>query len=134
MSTLVYTFRTVDLTDKDVFVFSQLRKDLDRFFQLIIQAQPALVIGVGNAAFTRYEQRAINRFHGKKIVANGSEFYDLYVPATSLHISTQPTESFCNWTAYHIARFVTENNLNMRVSFLHVSKKEREVPLIRGES
>lgn len=124
---LLYTFRSVEYQNKlgnRVFVFNKLNEDIEKFFEVLKAEEVDHVVGVGNGPFTRFESQAVNRFHKKRILQESPESYDLFIPPVGILTGIEPTESFCNWTAYRIAHFIYENELNIRQSFLHVKKKE----------
>lgn len=124
---LLYTFRSVEYKDQfdyRVFAFNKLNEDIEKFFALLKAEEVDHVVGVGNGPFTRFESRAVNSFHTKRILQEGPGSYDLFIPRASIPAGIRPTESFCNWTAYRIAHFISENKVNIRQSFLHVRKKE----------
>jgi hypothetical protein len=126
----IYTFKSVsnpEIFGADVFVLQKLKNDLNRFIELIEIHKPDTILGIGNAQFTAYESLAINRFHGRTLIRDGDNTYDLYIPSTSLRVNNKPTESFCNWTAYRIARFIIQKSLNTKLSFLHLEPNQHRI-------
>ncbi|MFZ5955785.1 MAG: hypothetical protein ACOYT4_05145 [Nanoarchaeota archaeon] len=129
MDILAYTFRTNSFNKElkdyfhDVFVFGKLKQDLVQFEKSILLKNPKLIIGIAKSDKTRFEKIAINNFNNKLIERSGKDSYNLFVPKI-FDISKIPTNSFCNYTMYRISKFIDENKLQARFSFLHLNQKE----------
>ncbi|MBR9679406.1 MAG: hypothetical protein GON13_04020 [Nanoarchaeota archaeon] len=117
MKKLAYTFRTCPI--KADFVFGKIKQDLENFYELILNKKPDIIIGYGNGEKNCFEKYAINVFHGKKIVKNGPDKYELFTPTKS---NPKPTTSFCNYTTYKIKYFLSQNELNSKLVFKHLKK------------
>jgi hypothetical protein len=126
---LVYTFRTNPFKDKlkeifpDIFIFDKLNEDFKIFSNKILKEKPDKILGIAKSDISQSETKTINQFNNKKIDKNGRENYNL-TPWSNFDISKKPTTSFCNWTMYKIAKFIEDNNLNTKLSFVHLSKKD----------
>lgn len=128
MKTLIYTFRTFPFKDKIpvLFIFGKLKEDFEIFSNLILNEKPEIIIGIAkNESFSCFEKQTINRFNkDKKISKHGKEFFELYIPTDSFAFSNKATDSFCNWTCYKIKEFIENNNLNIKLSFIHINEKD----------
>lgn len=133
---LTYTTRTYPYPDvlqsifNQVFIFGDLKKDLKIFKDIIDREQPDLIIGIADSTRSRWEPIAINRFHGDKLlVKNGPEQYNLFIPNDKLPAATQPTDSFCNWTMYHVAHHLNIQSYNIKLAFTHINTADLNVAL-----
>jgi len=133
--TLVYTFKTFPHKDKLPFsefvVFKKLNDDIKTFCQKILETKPNQILGIAKSTgkFSTIEKFAVNKFHGnKKVLVGAPNRYELSVPdeLAGFSIRTKPTESFCNLSAFKIKHFLTENNLKIPFTFIHVLEKDLE--------
>lgn len=143
MKTLVYTFRTFPYLEElkqvfpEVIVFGKLKESLQEFYELIIERNPDLVLGVAlsNSGNSYFEPKSINKFNtNAKIIRNGQNELLLFVPnlkKSNFKISPKTSDSFCNYTMYKIKNFLEEKDLNIPFAFSHLKKEQiKELPLI----
>ncbi|MFA6197691.1 MAG: hypothetical protein WC734_00855 [Patescibacteria group bacterium] len=132
-STLCYSFRTnkhLDLfrqNDVDVFVFGSLNSDLARFERKLVSEIPKRIIGLAHTKkATQFEAVAINTFgSNKKIARPGQDCYYLDTNnASGFQISKVPTTTFCNWTMYKIAEYISKHSNNIKFSFVHFNESD----------
>lgn len=124
---LIYTFRTnrylksLRSQSRSIFVFGSLKKDLPDFQSFILNKKPKTILGLAAVnEQTRIERMAVNSFGQKKIIQAGKECFELSIPTgTKLNIAKNSTNSFCNWTAYNIAKFLEDQKLHLKHSFIH---------------
>lgn len=133
MKILVYSFRTfpyIDALNKlfpRVFIFGKLKEDLERFYTLILDENPSMIIGLArsNTDNSYFESKAINRFNkNAKVVKSGRDELSLFVPDTngsSFKISKKTTASFCNYTMYKIRSFLEQKGLDIPFAFSHIN-------------
>lgn len=128
---LVYTFRTnkhlpvFKDAGIDIFIFSNLKKDLSNFQKLIKKLKPKNIVGFAEVKTrSRFETRAVNSFgQNGKVSRDGKDSYSLYVPQINIFPkSTAPTNSFCNWTMYKISEIVEYQSVNN--FFIHFNQKD----------
>lgn len=133
MKVFLYTFRTfpckdqLQSIDNEIFIFGKLKEDLVRFVKIIQKEKPKYIIGVAlSETDSKIESYAVNMFSElKKIQKDGPDRIDLYVPNTDLiKISPHHTTSFCNWTIYRIAHYVTHSNLTSKLMFVHINSND----------
>ncbi|MBP7708317.1 hypothetical protein KA107_01415 [Candidatus Pacearchaeota archaeon] len=136
MKVLVYTFSTNKRQDElrayfgEIFILKKLKEDLEKFSKKILIEKPELVLGIGNSERSRIESETINRFNkNKKIEKQGPEKYYLEKIKVDLPVSTKTTDSFCNWSAYKLSKFVEEHQLATKIAFLHLFNKDK-LPLL----
>lgn len=128
MKSLFYTFRTFPHIEKipSTFVFGKLKEDFEKFSSIILKEKPDIIIGIAHShnGLSRFETIAVNQFNGnKKVNKYGPRSISLYFPENKgIDKSEKYTDSFCNWTAYKISEFVRNNNLNVKVSFVHITE------------
>lgn len=129
---LFYTFKSFpfkDVLPSNTFILGKLSSDIKDFQQTILKSQPELIIGVGAVRdFSRFERIAVNRFNNGSVSKYSKEQFDLAFPEKgfdSIRLSYEPTKSFCNWSAFKLAEFIQENNLNSKLSFVHINRKDR---------
>lgn len=137
MKTMCYTFRTfpeLNILEKyfgQVFVFGKLKENLEKFKEIILEQDPDLILGIANNKKSSIKPIAINNFgKNKKVSKEGKNFYDLFIPeelSKVIPISRFKDDTFCNWTAYKIAEYIEENNLETRLSFVHLNMKDELV-------
>lgn len=135
---LIYTFRTfphqklLEETFSQIFIFSKLHQDLQQLEKILLATSPKQIIGIARSATaSRYETQAINQFHGNRLILQtGPKSYPLHPLSINLPPAASPTNSFCNWTAYHIAKFIVDHQLNTKLSFLHLSEADLPVVLM----
>lgn len=134
----MYTFRGFPWKEQleeeypSLFIFGKLKEDFEKFCEEVKIKQPVCIIGVAKGRRSIWEGLAINKFNSGKLVKDGKEFYDLYIPdKTTFPINQTPWTTFCNWTAYKIQHFLAENNLNTKLSFLHI--REKDLQELRGQ-
>jgi len=128
---IVYTFRTnpfktaIQENGKDIFIFGPLNKDLESFKEYILKKKPNCILGIATTkGKTQIETRAINAF-GKRKLSKTKESLDLTIPHSMIFPSaTQPTTSFCNWTMFKIAEYISQENLPIKLSFIHFNPKD----------
>lgn len=128
---IVYTFRTnpfktvMQENGKDIFIFGSLKKDLESFKEYLLKEKPNCILGVATTkGKTQIETRAINAF-GKRKLSKTNEGFDLTIPRSTIFPSaTQPTTSFCNWTMFKIAEYISSKNLPIKLSFIHFNPKD----------
>lgn len=143
MTLLTYTFRTFPYKDNlpsSTFVFGKLKADFICFQQKILAAQPNYIVGV---AYTdedsRFEPIALNAFGKNGIVSKGSAGQlDLYVPpffdSFGFKLAQRPTRTFCNWTMFKTAEFLSDNRLPAKLIFMHVRGQDvHSVKALLGE-
>lgn len=129
-SLLVYTFRTCAFIEEierlfgKVFVFGPIKQDLKRFYDLIVEEEPRLILGIARAKNTRFESIAINKFNAGKIKQDGPEKLELFVPPSKLPTASKPTKTFCNYTMYSIKNFIEQNDLKTNLSFIHLNQAD----------
>lgn len=131
MEILVYTFRTNPFRYKipGVFIFGKLKQDFDKFSKEIIEKKPEIILGISaTKRSSRFEKEAINQFNNnKKINKDGPNSIQLHIPKeTKINIANRTYDSFCNWTAYKIAKLVEDEQLNTKVMFAHIQEKDLE--------
>lgn len=131
MKVLVYTFRTFPKKNElaeifgSVFVFGKLKEDLKSFTEIMEKEKPDLVLGIAADKNSRIEPVALNRFNKGKIAKEGVETIQLFIPKDiAFDLAQNPTRSFCNWTMYRIANHIKANNLNTKLTFIHVDPSE----------
>lgn len=132
---LLYTFRTFPLIaelqaiDRDVFIFSKLKDDLEAIKTRIIAEKPRYVLGAAKVTgLSRIESLAINRFNSGRIMTAGADTLDLCIPRDSpFPTAGEPTHTFCNWTMYQIAYFLKENGHETQLLFIHINSKDMEI-------
>lgn len=135
---LVYTFRGFPWQSKlredfpDLFVFGKLKEDYERFCEEVKIKKPDLIIGIAKGRRSIWEGLAVNKFNSGTLVKGGEEFFNLYIPSETIFPVNQiPWTTFCNWTAYKIQNFLIENNLHIKLSFLHI--KEKDLPKLKSQ-
>ncbi|MFA6974251.1 MAG: hypothetical protein WC238_06005 [Parcubacteria group bacterium] len=127
---LIYTFRTNPLIERvrvvypELFIFGKLKADLVVFKNKLIKEKPKLILGFAIGKTSQFEKIAVNRFNEKKIVRDGAESFELFIPDNAFKSSIKPTGSFCNWTIYQLANFIAENKLDCKLIFVHVEEKD----------
>lgn len=128
MSSMIYTFKTFPAIKElpgNVFVFSKLKEDLLKFEQRLNTEKPDYILGIANTkGQSRIEPLAINRFNDGKVLADGPDSLELYVPQhypAGFNIATKPTHSFCNWTMYKVQNLLLENKYPSRLMFVHIN-------------
>lgn len=126
---IIYTFRTFpyvrDFEERfgEVFVFSELKKDIVHF-NTILTTEPERVVGIAlTNGVTRQEPVAINRFNNGKILKDGDDILSITL-LDGFNLASKPTHTFCNWTMYHIQNFINEQNLRTKFSFIHINKND----------
>lgn len=137
---IFYTFRSAPFlaelqnTFGDLFIFKSLKQDLPLIFKRIEQEKPHLVLGLGTSKRTTQETQAINQFNKtKKIIDGAASDYPLFIAPINIPLSTIPTDSFCNWTAYHLAHHLHAHQSAVKLSFLHISRSEQNLDQIIAE-
>ncbi len=128
---ILYTFRTAPFTEKlletnvNAFVFGRMKEDFVILSEKILKEKPDFIIGMAGAQESRFEKKAINQFNDKKVAQDGEEELNLHVPENAIFpISEKATNSFCNWTAYKIAKLVKDNKLKTKIVFAHLENKD----------
>jgi len=135
MKKLVYTFRTYPWLDElksavgqDIFIFGNLKIDLDKFKILIDSEHPDSIIGIAKSPRhnSQLEPYAINIFNGKKIDKESSkDLYELCCPnINNIMINNTPTNSFCNWTMFKIAQYLDTRKCDTKFTFIHIKKED----------
>lgn len=129
---MFYTFKSfpfIDALPADSFILAKLNSDIKDFQQTILRSQPELIIGIGSVkGFSRFERIAVNKFNNGKVSKFSKQYFDLTFPEKGLdglRLSYRPTKSFCNWSAFKLAEFIQENNLNTKLSFVHINRKDK---------
>ena len=130
---LFYTFKSfpyIDVFNTDeLIILAKLSDDIKLLEDTILKEKPEVVIGVGLVrGFSRFERIAVNKFNKGQVSKNSIEYYDLSFPEKgfeNLKLSYKPTRSFCNWSAFKLAEFMEQNNLDSKLSFLHINRKDR---------
>lgn len=128
---IVYSFRTCPYVGKlksifnNVFIFGKLKEDIEKFFCLIIDKKPDLILGIASSSRSHIETKAINQFNRvKKIDKNGQESFDLFVPEINIQLNKGYTDSFCNYVAYNVSKFIFDNKLKIKHGFIHLNKRD----------
>lgn len=125
---IVYTLPSFKLknqlisNDYILFLLNKINADILQLEQVITVSNEKIVIGLGNSKVSGIESITINQFHRRTL--KGNHCYDLITDpsfAEYFFISQKSTTSFCNLTAYKLAKFIDDNNLNTKLIFLHVS-------------
>lgn len=144
MVILVYTFRTFPYIEElrkvfpGVVVLGKLKDSLQDFYNLIVEKNPDLILGVAlsNSGNSFFEPKAINQFHGKAKVVKNEDFEKLlFVPEleSNFVVSSKPSDSFCNYTMYKIKYFLEQKGMNIPFVFSHIKKEQiKELPLVLG--
>lgn len=129
---LFYTFKSFpfkDVLPANSFVLAKLNSDIKQLQQLILEQKPEIIIGIGLVrGFSRFERVAVNKFNNGKVGRVSKEYFDLTFPEKgfeNLKLSYKPTKSFCNWSAFKLAEFIEQNNLDLKLSFLHINRKDK---------
>ncbi len=130
---LFYTFKSFPFSDvfdkENIFVLAKLSNDIKLLEDTILKEKPEIVIGVGLVrGFSRFERIAVNKFNRGKVSKNSKESFNLIFPEKgfeNIKLSYKPTRSFCNWSAFKLAEFMEQNNLDSKLSFLHINRKDR---------
>ncbi len=129
---LFYTFKSFPFSDslpENSFVLAKLNSDIKLLEERILNDKPEIVIGVGLVrGFSRFERIAVNKFNKVKVNKNSQESFSLVFPEKgfeNIKLSYKPTRSFCNWSAFKLAEFIEENNLDLKLSFLHINRKDK---------
>lgn len=143
MKILVYTFRTFPYLEdlkkvfSDVEVFGKLKESLQNFYDLIVEKNPDLILGVAlsNNGNSFFEPKAINQFNeNAKVVKDGKRELLLFVPnikESTFKISSNPSVSFCNYTMYKIKYFLEQKDIPIPFAFSHIKKEQIEkLPLV----
>jgi hypothetical protein len=107
-----------------VFVFGKLKQDLETFRRLIEKNRPEIVLGMAEVeSSSRFETFAVNQFNLNKINRQGRESYSLFVPPEiSFPVTTNTTNTFCNWTMYKISEII--QGMNCKIAFVHFNGKD----------
>lgn len=128
---LIYTFRTnpfnKELKERfnDVFIFGKLKEDFEEFKEIVINKKHEYIIGCTKSNKSFLETKTINRFNKKNVVKYEKGEYNLFTPTASFLENKATMEySFCDWTAYKIMRFLSENNLKSKLVFIHFKDKD----------
>lgn len=129
---LIYTFRSTSFTEKlletntRVFVFGRMKEDFEVLSKKILAEKPDFIVGIAGAQESRFESKAINQFNQtKKVAQDGMPELNLHVPKNPIFpVAEKATDSFCNWTAYKIAKLIKENKLDTKMMFAHVHNKD----------
>lgn len=129
---LVYTFRSyphlkeLERIFPDVFVFGSLRDDIVLFRELI-KDTGSNVLGIADSVGqSRIEPIAINKFNNGKLEMAGPDEVGLFLDPCldALEIAKKPTSTFCNWTMYRIQRFIDEERLKCKLTFVHINAND----------
>lgn len=133
---LVYTFRTFPYQNElrkefdDLFILGKLKEDLQRFFKLIREEKPILIMGVALADSKQsfFEPRTINKFHRiGKVTREGKEEFLLFVPDLQnkiFKISRNPSSTFCNYSMYKIKFFLEQEKLAVPLAVTHIKRED----------
>jgi hypothetical protein len=130
---LLYTFRTAPFKEKllemntKIFVFGRLKEDFKILSKKILEERPDYVIGMAASNTTsQFESNAINQFNNsKKIVHDGEKHLPLHIPENAIFPTSQEaSDTFCNWTAYKIAKLIQDNKLETKMVFTHIKHED----------
>ncbi len=138
-SILIYTFRTFPYIKKlnsvtdEVFVLGSLKEDFLKLEKLILENEYDYIIGVAKSnKISVFETKGVNRFNKGKILKEGKDSYSLDYPHNGylkIGVNNSYTKSFCNWGIYKVAKFVVDNKLPSKHSFVHI--QEKDIPVLR---
>ncbi len=113
------------------FRFHNLKKDIEKFNDLISRQNPNVIIGIakssGNAS--RFETKAVNIFNkAKKVDSTGVSSYSIDFPIggyKQIKLNNKFTDSFCNWTMYKISQSI-EGKI-IKLQFVHIIEEDLPV-------
>ena len=143
MKILVYTFRTFPYLEElkkvfpEIVVFGKLKESLQDFFDLILEKNPDIILGVAlsNSGNSFFEPKTINQFNqNAKVEKIGKDELLLFVPnlkESNFKVSSKASDSFCNYTMYKIKNFLEQKEINIPFAFSHLEKEQiKELPLV----
>lgn len=139
-SVFIYTFSSFPYIEQlsklsdEVFVFSnKLREDLTVLKEQLEDEQPTHILGIAMyRGKSRYEPITVNHFHKGVVIKGQPEQLSLYVPDAAhrlFSVAKRPSNTFCNWTMYHIQTHINEQGYNTKLSFLHLNPKDINILL-----
>jgi hypothetical protein len=134
MNKLIYTFRTFpwlsEIENFQPFVLDKLKNDILQLQLKLLKEQPEYLIGLAISSSTRFEPTAYNKFNHGKVNKQGKEQYGLFVPnIAGTRTATAGTNSFCNWTMYRLAEFIVQEKLPIKLAFLHMDRRDKQLML-----
>lgn len=121
----------------EVVYLRKIKAELEQLKLRLVRENPEVVIGIAKAPRKQsyVETKAKNQFgfhNPRKVLPTGENVYQLSTPSKALEpfrLRYQATTTFCNYTAYHLAAFVSQHDLQTAVMFAHVAKAEDLVVL-----
>jgi len=125
----IYVFESAlrFLSLDDPYILKTLKRDLLTLEQELLLNPPKLLLGIGRGPKTCYEPVAINRFHRNPHIVEGRpDQLSLFVPSSAIPVSSLPTTSFCNWSAYLLADFIEQEKLSTKISLLHFRPEDAD--------
>lgn len=132
---LVYSFVSNPFNDqlkekfKCFFVLNKLSEDLPRLKVEILARKPRYILGIANFRYKipQFETLAINRFHKiRKVSKEGPPNYPIYVPnllQSPFIRAIRPSDTFCNWTMYKVVEFIEQQELDIKLMFVHMREE-----------
>lgn len=116
----------------EVVYLHKIKAGIEQLKSQILHEKPEVIIGIAKAPRKQsyIETKAKNQFgirNPRKVLPNGDNVYQLSTPSKVLEpfrLRYQATTTFCNYTAYHLAAFVSQYDLQTAIMFAHVARAE----------
>lgn len=134
---LIYTFSTFPYINelkkvfKNIIVLKKVKMDLFELTKNLKKYPKIQIIWIAiSKSNSKMESICINQFNKNWKVIKEAEYYkfDLDKLDINLKVNTKPTTYFCNYSMFYIKHFIENNNIDTKVSFLHINKQD--IPLL----
>lgn len=134
MKLLVYTFRTFPYISElekyfdSVLILDKLKVDLEQIKERILTERPDKILGIAksNTDYSTIEKYTINKFHKAWKVADSEiQEFNLDIPTNVVFkVREKATHSYCNYSMFSLKLFLHQNNLNIPLTFVHITKDD----------